>query len=106
MVKFYRGRSGWAPRPPPHGHTCNHIAAITEAQAVDGRTRPYCRLSTAGRASPEPLFTLSSEDASTLDRTIIVDFSESMVASQSDLGQYWQRGVSRKRDRPVLVDLE
>ena len=36
---------------------------------------------------------------------ILVDLSESLLASQSALGSYWDRGVRRKRDRPELVDI-
>ena len=35
----------------------------------------------------------------------VEDLSESLLASQSGLGPYWGRGVSRKRDRAGLVDL-
>ena len=34
-----------------------------------------------------------------------MDLSESFRASQSALGPYWGRSVSRKWDRPELVDL-
>ena len=40
-----------------------------------------------------------------MDHSILVDLSESLVASQSDLNPYCQRGVSRKRYRLVLTDL-
>ena len=43
--------------------------------------------------------------ASVVDESILVDLSESLRASQSTLGPYWGRGVSRKRDRPEPVDL-
>ena len=33
---------------------------------------------------------------------ITVDLSESLLASQSALGPYWSRGVSRKRDRQLV----
>lgn len=32
-----------------------------------------------------------------IDHSLLMDLSESLMASQSDLGPYWQRGVSRKR---------
>ena len=40
-----------------------------------------------------------------VDEPILVDLSESLLASQSALGPYWGRGVRRKRDRPEPVDL-
>ena len=43
--------------------------------------------------------------ASVVDESILVDLSESLRASQSALGPYWGRSVSRKRDRPELEDL-
>ena len=34
----------------------------------------------------------------------LVDLSKSLLASHSDLGPYWGRGVSRKRNMPEMVD--
>ena len=42
--------------------------------------------------------------ASVVGEPILVDLSESLLASQSALGPYWGRGVSRKRNRPEPVD--
>ena len=58
------------------------------------RHRPHLR------PPPPPL--LGPPD---LGPSLTVDLSESLLAFQSDLGPYWGRGVSRKRDRPMLVDL-
>ena len=46
-----------------------------------------------------------SQAPSVVAEPITVDFSESLLASQSALGPYWSRGVSRKRDRQELVEL-
>ena len=43
--------------------------------------------------------------ASMVEDPILVDLSDSLLASQSALGPYWGRGVSRKRDRPEQMDL-
>ena len=48
---------------------------------------------------------LTAPTVSVVDEPILVDLSESLLASQSNLGPYWGRSVSRKRDRPELVDL-
>ena len=48
---------------------------------------------------------LTAPTVSVVDEPIFVDLSESLLASQSALGPYWDRSVSRKRDRPELVDL-
>ena len=37
--------------------------------------------------------------------TIYRTYTESLLASQSAFGPHWGRSVSRKRDRPELVDL-
>ena len=46
-----------------------------------------------------------SQDPLVAAELITVDLSESLLASQSALGPYWSRGVSRKRDRQELVEL-
>ena len=54
----------------------------------------------AARESPSTQVVLAPEVSNDF-----VDLSESLAASQSELGPYWQRGVSRKRARLEVVDL-
>ena len=60
------------------------------------------RTPSAAPAALPPLVVQATPD---LDTGVVVDLTESLLASQSDLGPYWGRGLSRKTDRTVLVDL-
>lgn len=72
--------------------------AADKAQALAAAARRYVPTETLTRRKPP-------EDMSVLEPSLLVDLSESLVASQSDPGPYWQWAVSRKRVHMVLVDL-
>ena len=69
---------------------------ITEFLKPAGVTGHLC--DPTGAPSPQ------LEDSPASGLSLVMDLSESLLASQSDLGPYWGIRVSPKRDRPVLVD--